>query len=39
MQFFEDGVSRGGPSEWLALGVVRVDEVIDFLHKLFDAGE
>ena len=39
MQFFKDGICGGGPLEGLAVGVVRCDEVIDALHKLFDAVE
>ena len=39
MQFFKDGIGGGCPLEWLAVGVVRGDEVVDALHELFDAGE
>ena len=39
MQFFEDGVGRGGPAKGLAVRVVGGDETIDALNQLFDAGE
>ena len=39
MQFFEDRVGRGSPSEGLAGGVVMGDELVDALHELLDAGE
>ena len=39
MQLFKDGVGRGSPLERLAVRVVRGNEVVDALHKLFDTGE
>lgn len=38
MQLLEDGIGGGRPLEWLAVRVVRGDEVVDALHELFDAG-
>jgi len=39
MQLFKDRICGSGPLEWLAVRVVRRDEVIDALHEWFDAGE
>lgn len=39
MQLFEDRICGGGPLEGLAVNVVGCDELIDALHKLFDAGK
>ena len=39
MELFEDGLSGGGPGEWLALLVVVSDEVIALGDQLFDRGE
>ena len=39
MQLFKDRVGSGSPSEWLGVGVVARDELVDALNELLDAGE
>ena len=39
MKLFEDRVSGSGPAKGLGVRVVVVDELIDALHELLDAGE
>ena len=39
MQLLKNGICVCGPFEWLAVGIVVSDELIDALHELLDAGE
>ena len=39
MKLLEDRVGSGSPPEWLGIGVVMRDELIDSLDELLDAGE
>jgi len=39
MQLLQDRISGGGPAKWLGVGVVMLDELIEALRELLDAGE